>query len=506
MTNLNDIISEFSSENQQKFISYLEKKNKRNDTKNIELFNLLLKDDLNSKDVCARLYGNQKKDAYHALRKRLYQSLIDFTANQSLQEEKAIDMQIIKYILASRTFLHHKQYKVAYKILNRAEALAEDNYLFPLLNEIYHTKIQYAYANPSINVNTLIEKFKINQKNYHIEDQLNIVYAKIREAINNMNFNSEFIDFQTLVNKTLEEFDIDIKESMSFKSLYQLMKIVSISAFASNDYLKIEPFLLNTYEVLLSHRNKEKQQYYHLQVLYIIAYTLFRNKKFKKSLELLEKMNKVIALKKNKYHNTFKLKYNLILGLNLNFLNNQNEAIKILEPFLISKHPDIESLLDIYLSLVMIYFQKGDFQKASKIFSKFYHTDKWYIERVGKEWVIKKNLIEILLHIELNNIDLVESRLLSFKRNYYKFLLEIKQQRVITYLNLINEYYKAPEMITSIKFKIKVEDSFEWVGGEQEDIFVISFYSWLKSKMNNTDLYQTTLTLIKQAQQEVKTR
>lgn len=171
MTNLNDIISEFSSENQQKFISYLEKKNKRNDTKNIELFNLLLKDDLNSKDVCARLYGSQKKDAYHALRKRLYQSLIDFTANQSLQEEKAIDMQIIKYILASRTFLHHKQYKVAYKILDRAEALAEDNYLFPLLNEIYHTKIQYAYANTSINVNTLIEKFKINQKNYHTEDQ-----------------------------------------------------------------------------------------------------------------------------------------------------------------------------------------------------------------------------------------------------------------------------------------------------------------------------------------------
>lgn len=506
MTNLNEIVSTLSSEDQQRFIIYLERKNKRPDTKNIQLFKFLIKNEFSSQDIGNKLYKTDNKDAYHALRKRLYKSLIDFIANSNLEEEKAIDMQIIKYILASRTFLHHKQYKVAYKILNRAEALAEENYLFPLLNEIYHTKIQYAYANPTININALIQKFKINQKNYHIEDQLNIVYAKIREAINNMNFNSEFIDFQTLVNKTLEDFDIDIKESMSFKSLYQLMKIVSISAFATNDYLKIEPFLLNTYEVLLSHRNKEKQLYYHLQVLYIIAYTLFRNKKFSKSLELLGKMNNLISLKKNKYHNTFKLKYNLILALNLNFLNNQNEAIKILEPFLIAKHPDIESLLDIYLSLVMIHFQKGDFKKASKIFSKFYHTDKWYIEKVGKEWVIKKNLIEILLHIELENIDLVESRLLSFKRNYYKFLLEIKQQRVITYLNLVNEYYKTPETITSIKFKNKVEDSFEWVGGEQEDIFVISFYSWLKGKMNNTDLYQTTLTLIKQAQQELTTR
>ena len=77
---------------------------------------------------------------------------------------------------------------------------------------------------------------------------------------------------------------------------------------------------------------------------------------------------------------------------------------------LYQKHPDIESLLDIYLSLATFYFQKGDFKKARQLFSKFYHTDKWYIEKTGIEWVLKKNLIEILLHIELKNIDLIESR------------------------------------------------------------------------------------------------
>jgi hypothetical protein len=499
---INDIISTLSNEDQERFIVYLDRKNRRNDTKNIQLFKLLVKNELSSKDICLKLYGSQKKDAYHALRKRLNQSIIDFIATVNLDEEKAVDMQIIKFILASRTFLLHKHYKVGYKILDKAEALAQEHHLFPLLNEIYHTKIQYAYAEPSLNIDDLILKFESNQKNYYLEDQLNIVYAKIRQAITKLSGKGEFISFQKLLNNTLREYNINITEYMSFKSLYQLMKIVSISAFATNDYYKIEPFLLETYKVLQTHKNKEKQLYYHLQVIYLIAYTLFRNKKFNQSLDFLFIMHDLMLQKQRKFYNPFKLKYNLLLALNFNFLNQQAKAITTLEPFLNMKHSDLESLLDINLSLVMMYFQKGDFKKAKQIFSKFYHTDKWYIDKAGKEWIIKKNLIEILLHIELQNIDLVESRLLSFKRNYFNFLKEINQQRAINYLGLVHDYYRAPEKATSIEFKNKVEESFEWIGAQREDIFVMSFYAWLKAKMENQDLYKTTLDLIKQVQQE----
>ena len=73
MTNLNEIVSTLSPEDQRHFIMYLERKNTRSDTKNIQLFKLLLKNELNSNDVCLKLYKSNKKDAYHALRKRLYQ-------------------------------------------------------------------------------------------------------------------------------------------------------------------------------------------------------------------------------------------------------------------------------------------------------------------------------------------------------------------------------------------------------------------------------------------------
>ncbi|WP_044403101.1 hypothetical protein [Lacinutrix sp. Hel_I_90] len=500
MTNLNEIISTFSNDEQQRFIYYLEKKNKRKDTKNIALFKLLVKDDANVKTIQQKLYKGTKKNAYHALRKRLYQSIIDFIANTNLEEENSTDMQIIKYVLASRTFLAHKQFKVAYKILDKAEGLASEHLLFPILNEIYHTKIQYAYANPSVDIDVVIEKFKANQKNYILEDQLNIVYAKIRQTIKQDTFISDGLDFEKLLEDTFKTYNISINESMSFKSLYQLMTIVSLSAFVTNDYIKIEPFLISTYQKLQTHKGKEKQLYYHIQVLYLLANTLFRNKKFKASLHFLELMNTHMLQKNKKYYSTFKLKYHLLLALNYNYSNQQEKAIALLEAMLLKKHPDLESLLDIHLSLVMYYIQAEAYKKAHALFKTFYHTDQYYETKASREWVIKKNLIEIILHIELENIDLVDSRLLSFKRHYFSYLKSIKQERVITYLQFVETYYKNSEVANTKAFSEEVENAFVWIQAKREDIFVMSYFAWLKSKMKNKPLYSTTLDLISKAQ------
>ncbi|WP_034061693.1 hypothetical protein [Lacinutrix jangbogonensis] len=500
MTNLNEIITTLSKDEKQLFINHLEKKNKRTDTKNITLFKLLARNELDSKAIFKKLYNKNQKNAYHALRKRLYQSIIDFIANTSLEEENSIDMQVIKYVLASRTFLVHKQYKVAYKILDKAETIANDHLLFPILNEIYHTKIQYAYANPSADLEDLIEKSKNNQKNYLLEDQLNIVYAKIRQIISKDQYKKNGLDFEKLLESTLREHNISLNDSMSFKSFYQLITIVSLSAFVSKDYFKIEPFLVKTYQKLVLHKSKEKQLYYHIQVLYLVSNTLFRNKKFHESLEYLELMRLHLLKKNKKYYSTFKLKYNLLLALNLNYSNQQEQAISILEKLILKKHKDIEAMLDIYLSLAMYYIQSKKYKKAHAIFKSFYHTDNYYETKTDKEWIIKKNLTEIILHIELENIDVVDSRLLSFKRNYFTYLKSINQERVITYLHFIEVYYKNPESIKTERFINNIEEAFVWVEAKREDIFVMSYFAWLKSKMESKPLYEVTLELVSRAQ------
>lgn len=496
MINLKEILTSFTEEKQQEFISFLDKKNKRKDAKNIQLTKLLISDTLSLKEICVALYQSENKVAYHALRKRLFQSIIDFTASTNLKEENSTDIQLIKLILSARTFLQKKQYSVGYKILDKAETIAKEHQLFMILNEIYHTKIQYAYAVDVINVDEIVREFKVNQKQYLLEEELNIAYVKIRSTLKEVNHQNKIIDVKTMIENVLEEHGITISSSFSFKSLYQLIQITAISSSQNLEYWNIESFLINTYQILKDHKSKDKQLFYHIEILYQISNTLFRNKKFTESFSYLELMHFYMQENNNKYLKEFNLKYHLLLALNHNYNGNQAEAIEILTPFTFKKDVDVVSQLDIYLTLIVFHFQQKAFKKAQHLFSEFYHTDKWYIDKIGIEWIIQKNLIEILLQIDLGNTDIVDSRILSFKRNYLNHLKKLKQERVINYIKLVEIYYKNPEVITSKEYLEKVKNSFEWIDNQKEDIFMMSFFAWLKAKMTKQDVYLVTLDLI----------
>ena len=497
MINLKEIIHSFTLEKQQEFISYVEKKNKRKDAKNIQLIKLLIADELSSKEICYQLYNADNKVAFHALRKRLFQSIIDFTANSNLKEENSIDMQLIKFIISARTFLLKGQFDIGYKILEKAEIVAKEHQLFTILNEIYHTKIQYSYTLSSSETTQFIVDFKENQQHLLLEEELNIAYAKIRKTLQDVNHKHRIIDIKSMVESVLKAHQIKISNSLSFKSLYQLIQITNISTSQNFEYWNIESFLLEIYQLIQNHKSKDKQLFYDIEILYVIANTLFRNKKFDESIAYLELMNATMQKNKGKYFKEYHSKYTLLLALNQNYRGNQQKAISLLEPFINTKSIDIISKLDIYLSLIVFYFQQNELKKAQKIGSKFYHTDKYYIEKAGIDWTIKKNIIDILLNIDLNNIDIVESRLLSFKRSYYNHLKEIQQDKVITFLKLIELFYKNPEMITSKKFEDIVEHSFDWIGKEKEDIFMMSFFAWLKAKMTKQAVYLVTLDFMK---------
>ena len=496
MIEIKSIINTLSTEDHQKFVNYLQQKNKRKDTKNIQLFKLLAYSTYDSKAICKQLYKVDKSNAYHALRKRLLQSLIDYTANKNLEDENSIDMQIAKYILASRTFLLQNNFNIAYKILDKAERLADEHSLFAIRNEIYHTKIQYAPNYPKINLEDLINKQKANQKKHQLEDQLNIVYAKLKSILNKVAYQGNVIDFESELEHLLKAHHIEINTSLSFKSLYQILAIANISAFVTKKYYSIESFVMKSYDILKQKKETDKQLFYQIAIVYIIANTLFRNKKFETSLLYIKEMEQLMQLKKGAYYKTFILKKTLVEALNLNYSNKQNEAIALVEKYITKKHKDTETLLDLQLTCFMFHFQREDFTKAKSISSKFYHSDQWYKEKAGIDWIIKKNIAELLLYIELQEDDLFFSRLKSFRRRYSTYLKEIGQTRILQFLKFAELYYIKPKTVTTEDFKDQLETTFEWITIHEEDIFVISFYAWLKSKVENNTIYLTTLQLL----------
>ena len=497
MIDIYSIINSLNQNEQQQFVNYLKQKNKRIDTKNIQLFKLLSEGETNSKKICLRLYGRDNKNAYHALRKRLIDALVDFIANKNLEDENSIDMKIIKYILASRTFLLQKNYTTAYKLLDKAQQLANEHSLFPILNEIYHTKIQYAPNYLNADLNELIAKQSENRKKHELEDQLNSVYAKLKTVLNNLNRKGQTVHFERLLNQILKDVNIELNASLSFKSLYQILAIADISAFITTKYYQIEDFVLNSYNILKEKKDTDKQLYYQIHIVYIIANTLFRNKKFELSMSYINEMEQLMNYKRRSHFKDFILKHTLVKALNLNYTNCQQDAIELVEAIINKKHTNIEALLDLNLTLFMFYFQQENLNKAKSVMAKFYHTDKWYLEKAGMDWVIKKNIAEILLYAELTDEDLLYSRLRSFRRHYSKYLKHNNQQRILDFLKIVEQTYNNPNLLNEVSFLEYLKSKFEISNNINEDIFVISTYSWLKSKVLKKPIYQTTLELVK---------
>ena len=485
MKTLSIILNSLSAEEKQEFIIAQKKKNRRTDTKNAKLFKLINTGVTENLDI--KLYGKPAKNSFHALCKRLQDNLIDFIASKSFATESSEELSILKLLLASRIFFEKKLYPLAIKTLEKAEKEALPLDIYALLNEIYHTKVQFAHLNPKWVLEDLLTTSKQNMKNYQQEFQLNQAYAIIKSQLNNKSDSS----IKEVIISAFSKFELEINESLTYKSLFQLMEITIEKARLDSNFYSINPFLNELYEILNKKEHlKNKHTYYYLSILHLLCISHFRNKNFALSIKLGERMEIEMNNNQNASQRQFIDKLTIIKALNYNYTGDATKAITILE------HHKNDSL-EVKLLLAMCHFQQNNFKIAYKYILKLNHSDTWYEKKMNWIWVLKKKLLEILILTELDKLDLVLIRLQQFKRKYTKQLQDNNEDRVLTFINLINKYYENPSRVTTTAFKDEVENSFKWIGTDKEDIFVISFYAWLKAKMHSLNIYQVTLELTK---------
>lgn len=492
MLYISSIINTLSPEERRNFIKLLKQNNKRKDTKNIQLFKLL-EANTPRKDIEQKLYKKKASGAYNALTKRLQDNLIDFIASKSFETDSSQEMEILKLLLASRIFFEQKQFKIGFKTLQKAEQKAKYYDLFSVLQEIYYTKIQYAHQHPTLQLEDILKKLQYNRKLVLQEENLNILYASLQQK---QWTSSEHI--LSFIKQQLQQLNISIQNELSYRSLFKILEALNNTAHIQRKHHQLLPFVTELYGQLQNKENlAEKHLYYHIYILYYVANSYFRNKEFQRSMQYLELMHMYMMKQKNKYYKTFLPQYTLLLALNHNYTGQPEAAIHTITSFDHKKQQDqLSYILDLQLSLAVFYLQQNNAKEAKQLFKKFYHSDTWYTEKAGMLWVLKKNLLEILLYIELEEIELAASRLARFRKKHIPFLKEHNETRIIEFVKLVNEYYKNPEVFSSSKYNDETIDELLSLKTANEDIFEISFYAWLKSKIHQTDIYQTTLALV----------
>jgi len=276
MSIIYSIIASLSKEEKTAFVRILKERNKRNDAKNIALFKLLDTPNLPN-DLDILLYGKPSKGAYHALCKRLHDSLIDFIATKSFDKESSEEMTALKLVLASTIFFRQDQTYIAFKTLAKAELIAVKYALHSILNEIYNTQIRYAHLNSAIDLQQIIKKYQANKLDIQQEDNLNLFYATIQAELHESN-----PKVSDSIHRNLQLYNISISENLSYQSLFKILQISNQVAHITRDYHAIFPFIEDACQKIeTSERVASKHLFEHLRILYYLANTNYRIKNIK---------------------------------------------------------------------------------------------------------------------------------------------------------------------------------------------------------------------------------
>ncbi len=498
MDALSALFKLLSNIDRKQFKQYIERKNKRNDVKNMHLLELMETDDIEGVN---KLYEFEKnRDAYHALRKRLQDSLLLFLSQKTFESDHSEAYDALRLLVVGRYLLENDVVQIAFKCLNKAERIAQHLEQFSLLNELLLLKLQYAHLSGSEPLESLTARFLNNQSQMQLEAKLNLAYAFLRLELQEINFNGKVVNLTNLMILSIRKYKISARDLMSYKAIYQILVIANEYAAIQQDYRLIERYVSRSNQFISGQGQEKKAHvFYHISILYFLANYQLRRKDFAASRGYLEEMRCLMEADAQ-YHSLFNLRYQLISALNLFFTGFSHDAIALLEGSLAStkKADKPEEIADLRICLTMC-LALCDNRAALKQLSLLRQTNAWYEKKMGMIWTIRKNVMEILIHAQFSNIELAISRLASFRRRYKKYLINTSEQRVLLFLKLVEQYLNKPDIAFEARYRTTV---YSLPGDlENSDIFNLSFIAWLIGRLEKQGAYAVVLKLIKDRNQ-----
>lgn len=495
MDSLSELINLLTVPDKKLFKQFLERKNKRADVKNLQLLDLIETDDI---DGINKLYNSEKnKDAYHALRKRLQDNLLLFLSQKTFESNHADTYDALRLLVVGRFLLENDVVKVAFKCLDKAERLAGHLEQFNLLNELLLLKLHYAHLPGAEDLEILTTRFEYNQLNMQREAKLNIAYAFLRQQLQEIHLKGKVVNLTGLIITTIRKYKISVQDLMTYKTIYQILFIANEYAAIQQNYGLIERYINRTNRFIQGQTStKGAYLFYHISILYFLANFHLRQKSFTKSIAYLKEVMDLMVTD-NRYYTLFFLRHQLLSALNLFFTGFAGDAIVLFQKALAGVKPTskLEDIEDIRICLTMFLALSND-RGSLKQLSLLTQTDAWYEKKMGMLWTIRKNLMEVLVQVQFSNVELAMSRITSFRRRYKKYLLNTSEERVLTYLKLVEKYLMKPDVIFEAGYKKAVLSLLS--NKDNSDIFTLSFIAWLIARWEKKSAYDVVMNTIQE--------
>ncbi len=478
------VLNSFSKGEQNEFLKFLGRKGKKNDRRDV--------------DVCTEILTgasrkNQNKD--HAVRNRLKKDLIKFIALKQIDDDLSEQSDMLNTINMCRYLLDNRLTKEAWSYLNKLEKKANESKNYVVLDATYSLMLSYANSQYAQKVSEVIHK-KTAVKQYLLEEETlleNLALAK--ETLHQYKTEGKTSDLASFAER-LKHLIASRADQLCLhpKQLCNYIETLRSILMINKEARTLESTLISLYEQAKSSGAFSKNAHgYKLKLLYMLSHTLYRNKNYEACLKYLEEFEQDI-LKFNQTH--FQFYFSKVVGLRSAIFFIQGDlkaAILVLETFFEKVNKiSLKDNLNLHLNLAVFYAYNREFRKANRLFINFHHTDHWCEKKMGKEWVVRKNLIEMLIQYELGHDDVALSRINGIIKQSQSFDQLETDRQVMVYLKMFKRYIQDQTSVKLEDLKISFENKGESENADDE-IKKLAFYCWFKARVSGYDFYETLL-------------
>ena len=482
MNILLEIINSLNKEESRFYKLFAGRTNSGAERKDLLLFDFIKQngEEYREDEISEELYKDNK-NSFYQLKNRLYKDLNKSMMLQHMGKEK--DIFILHFVLLSRVYKRKGNVKLSFHYLKKAEKEADKIEAYELLSIIYSEILKLSYDMVSINVEKYIEKKRENNEQLNWVQEIDLLLAAVLYKIKTaQNFSTNDETVNDVLQKTLDSFSKNEKIPKSPKFRVKVYQVVSRILLQQHDFHALEEYLIYTYEEFT--RDKIFTKSNHEQKLTMLAYLtncLFKTHKYKQSLVYAEKLK----ISMNEYDGFLKDKYLFYYynSLIINYsLSDKNKALEVLKE---AKNNDVIQNLPtfsvfIYLNTALIYYDQEKLSLSAKNLSRLMLQDDFV--NIGKSFQLKIHIAELIVRFDLNQTDVIDSRVKHIKKTFKDLLKDSNFKRdnqlveiidSLVYCNNLSQDKKLVKKITELSILIDDEKA--------DDIDVINYNVWLKS-------------------------
>ena len=496
MKHLEEIIGSMEQEELREFQSFIQRHRHKRDRKDLKLFQLLSTEEHSPAQILEQLEV-PNHNAYHTLRKRLYRHLSDFILLKSMDQEVTAAGRVNALLTMSRFLFQKGLSEAGWKLLLRAEKYGLQNELFDLLKSIYLLQIEQSHLNDQVALDTIMQRYDENNSKLQQSEKITLLQAVLKQRVLDSKRKGVEVSFSDIYAEALTDFKMKRLSMESPKILYALMNTLRQWVIISKEFHAFEPMLERSYQALTS----KESHYYLVQLLIMLAHAKYRTKKFQESMHYLEEAEAHLQQTPVHFQKTNGPKIVQLKAANLIFLNGLDQSINLLEELL--TQPISEKIKsNVITNLGIYHFYQMNYKKCLQLLNSYEHTETWYKKHMGLEWLMKRDLMVVLLHNDSGDKDLAESRIRSTERKYIDLFRQKRYHRAYVFLTLIKRIVYNEGVMDLREIEQKVPVSWDWVPRKEEDLQAMLFSAWLRSKISHSTFYECIVELINTSPRE----